>query len=85
MTAADPVGQHLADRLSHTHPGHVRHGGAPLVTTEALTILNPRWPTYWPPHEPVTPPNATLLIRAGVTFWPDDLLPHQRHLAAARE
>ena len=65
MTAADLVGQHLADQLSHAHPAHVGHRGAPLVGTEALTILSPRWPTYWPPHEPVTPRNATLLTRVG--------------------
>jgi hypothetical protein len=85
MTAADLVGQHLADQLSYAHPAHVAHRGAPLVRTEALTSLSPWWPTYWPPHEPVTPRNATLLTRGRATFWPDDLLPHQRHSAAARE
>jgi hypothetical protein len=47
MTAAELVGQHLADQLSHAHPAHVGHRVAPFVGTESLTILSPRWPTYW--------------------------------------
>src|SRR4029453_14664634 len=43
------VGQHLAQQFLDAHPAHVGHRGAPLVGSEAPTILSPRWPTYPPP------------------------------------
>jgi hypothetical protein len=44
---------------------HVGHRGAPLVGTEAPTILSPRWPAAGQPHRPVTPQDATLLRRTS--------------------
>jgi hypothetical protein len=35
------IGQHLADQLAHAHPAHVGNRGAPLVGSEAPTILKP--------------------------------------------
>ena len=50
------------------HPAHVGHRGAPLVGTEAPTILSPRW-TPRHPHGPVTPQDATLLLIACSSAW----------------